>query len=106
MKEVVKVTVVSKSPPGGRCELYDRMFFEAVKGFSNVQYCLVPSNLFEVDVTPPAVLVNGRLIEPEDGIMLTPDELVKALLEAGGHLRDEGLKEKLSKIYEEFVGGG
>ncbi len=101
----VKVQVVSKSPPGGRCEIYDRFFFEIVKAYENVYYCLIPSNLYEGDVLPPAVLVNGELVEPEDGILLTPEEVVEAI-EKKGAKRREGAKdvaEKLKVIYDRFL---
>jgi hypothetical protein len=103
----VHITVVSKTPPGGRCEFYDRVFFEIVKAFKNVYYTLIPSELFEGDVSPPAVLLNGDLVEPEDGILLTPDELLRALKEKGAVPRDEveQLKSKLEKAYDSFIGG-
>ncbi len=103
----VHVEVVSKAPPGGRCEIYDRFFFEVVRAYENVLYCLIPSNLFEGDITPPAVLINGEVIEPEDAVLLNPQEIVKALEERGA-VRREGAKElleKLESIYEEFLGG-
>ena len=102
----IHVQVVSKSPPGGRCEIYDRFFFEVVKAYKNVYYSLVPADLYEGEVTPPAVFINGELIEPEDGVLLTPEEVIKAL-ESRGAVKREGrdVRTKLENLYEEFLGG-
>ncbi|WP_457601133.1 hypothetical protein [Hydrogenivirga sp.] len=103
----VHIVVVSKTPPGGRCEFYDRTFFELVKAYENVYYTLIPSNLYDGEVTPPAVLVNDRLVEPEDAVLLTPEELLSALEEAGAKPRKplSEVRELLSRAYDEFIGG-
>jgi len=101
----VEVRIISKVPPGGRCELYARMLFEIVKSYTNVYYTLIPANLNPHQVTPPLVLVDGDPVLPEDGVMLTPPEILKALREAGAELREESSppEEKLWELYEEFL---
>ncbi len=102
----VQVTVVSKTPPGGRCELYNRMLFEVVRAYRNVSYTLVPADIYDGEADPPVVLVGRRRVEPEDGVMVTPDELLAALKAEGAELR-EGCKhpsETLWKLYDEFLG--
>lgn len=103
----VHVEVVSKAPPGGRCEFYDRAFFELVKSYENLYYTLIPSNLYEGDVVPPAVLVNGEVVEPEDGLLLAPDEIVEVLKKKGAKPRipEEEIKGRLERAYDEFIGG-
>jgi len=61
----VPVVVVSKTPPGGRCELYSRIMFEIVKAHRNVYYTLIPADIYEEEVSPPVVLVGGEPIYPE-----------------------------------------
>jgi len=101
----VEVTVVSKTPPGGRCELYNRMLFEIVRAYRNVSYTLIPADLYEGEADPPLLLVGGRVVEPEDGVMVTPDELLGALEEEGAGLRKghRSPRETLWKLYDEFL---
>ncbi len=100
------VQVVSKSPPGGRCEIYDRFFFEVVRAYENVYYSLIPANLYEGEIVPPAVIVDGETIEPEDGVLLTPGEIIKTLEERGAVRRNSSHnpEEVLERIYESFLG--
>jgi hypothetical protein len=102
----IHIKVVSKSPPGGRCEFYDRTFFRIVGLYENVYYTLIPSNLCDEELTPPAVLVNGELVEPEDGLLLTPSELIQALSDKGAIPRKPltDIEAKLNKAYEDFLG--
>ena len=103
----VHVEVVSKAPPGGRCEFYDRVFFYLVKVSKNLYYTLIPENLHAKGIKGPAVLVNGKEVMPEDAVLLTGEELFKALKEAGVEFRrkEEEVKRKLEEEYEKFVGG-
>ncbi len=105
--EKLCIHIISKTPPGGRCEIYNRYLFEVVKAYENVYYCLIPSSLYEGKITPPAILVNGKILEPEDGILLTPQEIVDALESRGAIVRKgvEDLKKKLESIYEKFIEG-
>jgi hypothetical protein len=104
---MIEITVVSKAPPGGRCEFYDRVFFELVRSCENVKYTLVPANLYEGEVNPPAVLINGKEVAPEDGILLTPEEMIASLKKEGARFRvsEEEVLGKLRDIYEKLMGG-
>ncbi len=103
----VHVEVISKAPPGGRCEFYDRIFFYLVKASKNLYYTLIPENLYPKRVKGPAVLVNGKEIIPEDGVLLTGDELFNALKEAKVEFREkeEEVRKRLEEEYERFIGG-
>jgi len=103
----VSAEIVSKEPPGGRCEFYANLFLRIVKDFENVTFSLIPASLYDGKVIPPAVLVNGKLIEPEDGILLTPQEILSALLSSGAKPRRsvEDVESELSEFYEKFLGG-
>jgi len=101
----VPVVVVSKTPPGGRCELYSRIMFEIVKAHRNVYYTLIPADIYEEEVSPPVVLVGGEPIYPEDGVMLTPSEILTALKDKGAEPREDisSLEEILWEMYEDFL---
>ena len=101
----VHVEIVSKTPPGGRCEFYNKIFFELVKLYENLYYTLIPSNLYGGDILPPAVLVNGEVIEPEDALLLTPEEIVEALRKKGAkpRVREEEIRDRLGRAYEGFI---
>ena len=107
MQRAVHIEVVSKAPPGGRCEFYDRLFFYLVRASTNLYYTLIPENLREGEVRGPAVLIDGKPLIPEDGILLTPEEILRSLKEAGVEFREEeeGLRHRLRKEYEKFTGG-
>ena len=107
MGKVVHIEVVSKTPPGGRCEFYDRTFFYLVKTSKNLYYTLIPENLYSGNVKGPAVLINGREVVPEDGVLLTGDELFKALKESGVDFKEdeEKVRNRLEQEYKKFVGG-
>jgi len=104
----VHVEVVSKAPPGGRCEFYDRIFFSLVRFSENLYYTLIPENIYTEGITAPAVLINGKEIIPQDGILLTDKELLVALKEAGACFRkgEEEIEKWIRQEYERFTGGG
>lgn len=73
------ITVLSKQPPGGRCTLYIR-YATAISRHLNVdsqvKYC--ESDGKDID-TPPALLIGETLIEPSDGVIVSPEDLIKGL---------------------------
>ncbi len=103
----IHIEVVSKAPPGGRCEFYDRVFFYLVRSCENLYYTLIPENLHDGDVNGPAVLINGREVAPEDGVLLTVDEILDSLKEEGILFRDEEerVRKRIKEEYERFTGG-
>ena len=107
MAKVVHIEVVSKTPPGGRCEFYDKILFRLVKASKNLYYTLIPDSIYHGEVNSPALLVNGKEVVPEDGILLTWEELVKALKDAGVEFREEEerIKEWFEGEYEKLLGG-
>lgn len=77
----MKVTVVSKYPPGGRCTLYmgyARVIAEGCGGEVEIVY---PPTGGEIE--PPALLVDGRLIAPADGLILSPVDVHLGLAGTG-----------------------
>ncbi|MBI5164419.1 MAG: hypothetical protein HY985_11015 [Magnetospirillum sp.] len=73
----MKITVVSKSPPGGRCTLYmayARTIAECCGGAVEVVYPAAGAA-----PQPPALLVGEGAIAPADGLILSPMDVHSGL---------------------------
>ena len=71
------LTVMSKQPPGGRCSLYLRYAETLRDRFgvdTEVQYCEG-----ERAGEAPTMLVEGVVVEPADGVIVAPEDLVQGL---------------------------
>ncbi len=83
----ITLSVISKQPPGGRCTLYMRFadtVAEAVGGRAEILYPLPVFPMPENPLPPaPALLVNGELLVPADGVILSPQEVCAAAVAAG-----------------------
>jgi hypothetical protein len=77
----MKVTVVSKDPPGGRCTLYLRYAEVIADGCGAEVETVYPATGSAIE--PPALLVDGRLIAPSDGLILSPMDVHLGLVGAG-----------------------
>ncbi len=71
------ITVCSKSPPGGRCKLYIA-YADSLAGLLTMTARVVYAGT-ERTAEPPALVVDGRVIEPADAFMLTPEDIVAGL---------------------------
>lgn len=96
----MSILVCSKAPPGGRCQLYIA-FAEVLAGALNVPSVVV-YDAEEAGVEAPALLIAGRVVEPEDGFMLTPDDIVSALRDRGV-LAEAGLLSALQAAEEKLM---
>lgn len=75
------ITIVSKDPPGGRCTLYMR-YAKAIAEQCGAEVQTVfpgAGNAFQ----PPALLVNGRPIDPADGLILSPMDVYTGIAALG-----------------------
>lgn len=83
----MKISVVSKQPPGGRCNLYMGFADAAAEVVGGRSELLYPVPRFprpeEPLPPPPALLVDGKLVEPADGVILSPEEVCAAISAAG-----------------------
>ena len=95
------VTVVSKQPPGGRCSLYLRyaQTLHQVLGMAlDVRYCDATAA-----VPPPAMLVGDVLVAPSDGVIVSPEDIVRSLTDQlGGEHADE-LRGLLEQTQEQWM---
>lgn len=87
------VVVLSKLPAGGRCSLYmhyaetlhDRFGFAV-----EIRYC----EGYQVSQAP-AMLIDNRVVEPEDGAIVSPEDLTNAL---GGCCDEQLLAEAVAVL--------
>lgn len=83
MMKVLQIKVISRQPPGGRCQLY-------------AQYARVLANPLHLRFTLhysenpdthgngyPSLIIHETAIQPADGVILMPDEILAALLAQG-----------------------
>jgi cystathionine gamma-synthase len=77
------IKVISRQPPGGRCALYADYVREISLHLrvpvTVVYYVDTP----EAGPSPPAVLLDGAELLPSDGVIISPDDLLRGLAEAG-----------------------
>jgi len=97
----MKVTIVSKAPPGGRCTLYLGYARTIADCFGAEVEIVHPAP--EAEVQPPALLVDGRLIAPADGIILSPEDVHDAVTEVGIGFPD--LLDRLETAETDFMKG-
>ena len=96
----MKITVVSKNPPGGRCTLYLRYAETIAAERSAVETIYAQSG---DPVPPPALLLNGRAVVPADGLLLEPVEVQAAALAAGFDGDPRALLAALDAVQEELM---
>lgn len=95
------VTVLSKQPPGGRCSLYLRYaetIHELLGAPPEVRYCTESA-----PVAPPALLIGDIPVTPADGVIVSPEDIARAL---AGHLDEAGharLLQRLEATQEQWM---
>ena len=109
MSKTVDITIICKEPPVGRCHIYVNMAIVAIEHYKNVLFHVKPNGLRgENEPQAPAMMVNGCPLEPEDNIMVSADELLRAL-RGGGALLLPGHQEpkaQLEKAVDSYVPPG
>jgi cystathionine gamma-synthase len=97
------VTVVSKSPPGGRCTLYAR-YAEAVSGhFGLAMDIHCPGNEPWEGPPPPAIVIRGLVVEPSDGVIVAPEDIVAVLAKVGLCDRLDDCRAEIERIQDNFL---
>lgn len=98
------VVVISKTPAGGRCTLYMGYAEEIAKSFGFAYRVDYPQD-DTADPAPPALAVNGTVLEPADGVILAADEVIAGLRRLGLPVdAAAGLEERLDAAVERMLG--
>lgn len=99
-----QIMVLSKDPPGGRCTLYAGYLQRLAERLS------LDARVVNTDRPDPhgdgfpALLVDGRPVQPADGVILSPEDLLRALAEAGCPSADlDALGQTLAACLDEFL---
>lgn len=99
----MSVTVVSRSPAGGRCTLYAR-YAEALSGHFGLAVDIhCPGDASWEGPPPPALVIRGHVVEPSDGVIVAPEDLVAALDGAGLGERLADCRAELERIQDDFL---
>ncbi len=101
-----QVVVLSKEPPGGRCTLYAGYLQRLVERLP-VDAKVVSTERSDPHGTGfPALLFDDRPVQPADGVILAPEDLIQALSETGCPPADlSALTQTLEACLEEFLEG-
>ncbi|MBS4097457.1 MAG: hypothetical protein KGZ83_11565 [Sulfuricella sp.] len=71
--------VISQQPPGGRCTLYARYAAELSSCFGAALDIVYTDCRDAHGAGFPSLLLNGMALQPGDGVILSPHDLVTAL---------------------------
>lgn len=96
------VTVVSKAPAGGRCTLYAR-YAEALSGHFGLTVGIHCPGNEPHEGPPPAMVIRGQIVEPSDGVIVAPEDIVAVLARAGLCERIEECHAELERIQDNFL---
>ena len=105
MIKKVEIKIVNKQPPAGRCRIYMDMAIVLMEAYRNVRMLTIPDDQRGPDdPAPAAVLINNRLMEPEDTVIVSGKEFIEAVEEGGGILYHgtEPPLEKLDQVIESY----
>ncbi len=69
----MKIAIVSKNPPGGRCTLYGIYAKTIADRLGALVETVFPAS--DAAVQPPALTIDGRVIVPSDGLILSPQDI-------------------------------
>ncbi|WP_456405043.1 hypothetical protein [Thiolapillus sp.] len=104
-----RITILSKQPPGGRCTLYIRYAEAASRDPAISHEVEYPETDEESRHPPPALLIDGQPVEPSDGVILSPEDVIRGLNDS---MADEDLDNLLSaleavqeRLMEEWANG-
>ncbi|MBF0267348.1 MAG: hypothetical protein HQL44_02030 [Alphaproteobacteria bacterium] len=95
----MKITIVSKKPPGGRCTLYGYYAQVVADALGGAIETTFPGP--EDEVQPPGFMLEDRLIIPADGLILSPSDVHDGLGKDGSPSLLARLEEAEARFMEE-----
>ncbi|HDK37809.1 MAG TPA: hypothetical protein ENG92_02175 [Thiolapillus brandeum] len=94
-----RITTLSKQPPGGRCTLYIR-YAEAASRHPAISHEVKYKETDEESPPAPSMLIDGQVIEPSDGVILSPEDVVHGLKEKMPDKELDDLRSALETVQE------
>jgi cystathionine gamma-synthase len=98
------VRVISQQPPGGRCVLYAR-YADAVADAVGWPHRVVHSECRDAHGDGfPSLWIRGAALQPDDGVILSPDDICRRLSELGiapEHV--DTLRSRLTEVLDDFL---
>ncbi|MBI1425655.1 MAG: hypothetical protein GC149_19680 [Gammaproteobacteria bacterium] len=77
------ICIISKDPPGGRCTLYSGYAAVLATHLPVKTEILYSDQQDAHSVGYPSLLLNNVALQPEDGVILMPDDILAALQQSG-----------------------
>jgi len=97
------VTVVSRSPAGGRCTLYAQ-YAEALAGHFGIAMDIhCPGDTSWEGPPPPALVIRGRHVVPSDGVIVSPEDIELTLTGTSLVADLQACRLELDAILETFM---
>ncbi len=96
------VTVLSKTPPGGRCTLYLR-YADALACLLGLKHEAVYCEPGADGQAPPALVIHGVHVSPSDGVIVAPEDIVAALEGIGLQVDFARCLAEMERIQEAFL---
>ena len=100
----MEIRVISQKPPGGRCTLYAGYADALVRHFAAHAELVISQTRDAHGDGFPSLWLNGAAVQPEDGVILMPADILAAL--AAHSLSEEsvmGLAEELEVPLERML---
>lgn len=104
MPEPIKV--ISQQPPGGRCTLY-ALYAAELESCLGLSKRVIHSDCRDAHGDGfPSMVLNGVVLKPSDGVILSPEDIYASLVTAGVDLSGvPDLAARLEAIQEKFLEG-
>lgn len=98
------ITVLSQQPPGGRCALYAR-YAEELSSSLGLAMRVIHTDCRDAHGEGfPSMRVREAVLQPADGVILSPQDICAGLAHAGVDLSAcPDLESKLNDILERFL---
>ena len=94
----VKVQVISQQPPGGRCTLYTGYADALTHHFATHADVVFSATRESHGEGSPSLLLNGAAVQPEDGAILMPADIIAALRKLSQHMAVFVIAHRLSSV--------
>lgn len=101
-----QIKVISQQPPGGRCTLY-ALYAAELENCLGLSKRVIHSDCRDAHGDGfPSMVMNGVVLKPSDGVILSPADIYASLVAAGIDLSGvPDLAARLEVIQERFLQG-